>query len=266
MLFSAYTCWASDVTCSHASGEIRYPGIIIGGAVHSQIPINVNLTAKTLKLQEAWLFWKQIVMIDQIIISFILLGRFLPSMNEFSGEMDFDLTVISKICIFTWFASFSDRYKHHDNLMKTTLIFQFCWEIWPSNGFWLGSYVSKILIHNLQSYMLEYAHHISTKVCIILLKHQSFQKKLSSHTHFQLFIPVLIFVFWWLIWKEIRSLNEFPFEKIENRCFWWMVAMQQLCRALNINKRSVDQDLDVYRNLLSKLLQAKELLKEYVAR
>ncbi|GAY60668.1 hypothetical protein CUMW_203810, partial [Citrus unshiu] len=35
---------------------------------------------------------------------------------------------------------------------------------------------------------------------------------------------------------------------------------------LNVNKRSVDRDLDVYRNLLSKLLQAKELLKEYVDR
>ncbi|KAF8369883.1 hypothetical protein HHK36_032077 [Tetracentron sinense] len=39
-----------------------------------------------------------------------------------------------------------------------------------------------------------------------------------------------------------------------------------LCAALNINKRSVDRDLDVYRNLLSKLVQAKELLKEYVDR
>jgi hypothetical protein len=42
--------------------------------------------------------------------------------------------------------------------------------------------------------------------------------------------------------------------------------MQQLCSALNINKRSVDRDLDVYRGLLSKLVQAKELLKEYVDR
>ncbi|CAI0550093.1 unnamed protein product [Linum tenue] len=42
--------------------------------------------------------------------------------------------------------------------------------------------------------------------------------------------------------------------------------MQQLCAALNVNKRSVDRDLDVYRNLLSKLVQAKELLKEYVER
>ncbi|KAF8409376.1 hypothetical protein HHK36_005451 [Tetracentron sinense] len=40
----------------------------------------------------------------------------------------------------------------------------------------------------------------------------------------------------------------------------------KLCAALNINKRSVDRDLDVYRNLLSKLVQAKELLKEYVDR
>ncbi|KAJ7981383.1 protein THYLAKOID FORMATION1, chloroplastic-like [Quillaja saponaria] len=42
--------------------------------------------------------------------------------------------------------------------------------------------------------------------------------------------------------------------------------LEKLCAALNINKRSVDRDLDVYRNLLSKLVQAKELLKEYVAR
>ncbi|WMV39150.1 hypothetical protein MTR67_032535 [Solanum verrucosum] len=39
-----------------------------------------------------------------------------------------------------------------------------------------------------------------------------------------------------------------------------------LCAALNVNKKSVDRDLDVYRNLLSKLVQAKELLKEYVER
>ncbi|XP_031249263.1 protein THYLAKOID FORMATION1, chloroplastic [Pistacia vera] len=43
-------------------------------------------------------------------------------------------------------------------------------------------------------------------------------------------------------------------------------VLEKLCTALNINKRSVDRDLDVYRNLLSKLLQAKELLKEYVER
>lgn len=42
--------------------------------------------------------------------------------------------------------------------------------------------------------------------------------------------------------------------------------LEKLCSALNINKKSVDRDLDVYRNLLSKLVQAKELLKEYVAR
>jgi hypothetical protein len=33
-----------------------------------------------------------------------------------------------------------------------------------------------------------------------------------------------------------------------------------------VNKRSVDRDLDVYRNLLSKLAQGKELIKEYVDR
>ncbi|KAF5950125.1 hypothetical protein HYC85_012118 [Camellia sinensis] len=44
------------------------------------------------------------------------------------------------------------------------------------------------------------------------------------------------------------------------------LAKNQLCVALNINKRGVDRDLDVYRNLLSKLVQAKELLKEYVDR
>ena len=42
--------------------------------------------------------------------------------------------------------------------------------------------------------------------------------------------------------------------------------LDKLCAALNINKRSVDRDLDVYRNILSKLVQAKELLKEYVER
>lgn len=42
--------------------------------------------------------------------------------------------------------------------------------------------------------------------------------------------------------------------------------MLQLCAALNIDKRSVDRDLAVYRNLLTKLVQAKELLKEYVER
>ncbi|KAL1325117.1 hypothetical protein HN51_035212 [Arachis hypogaea] len=42
--------------------------------------------------------------------------------------------------------------------------------------------------------------------------------------------------------------------------------LEKLCAALNVNKRSVDRDLDVYRNLLSKLVQAKELLREYVDR
>lgn len=42
--------------------------------------------------------------------------------------------------------------------------------------------------------------------------------------------------------------------------------LEKLCLALNINKKSVDRDLDVYRNLLSKLVQAKELLKEYIDR
>ncbi|KAJ9686839.1 hypothetical protein PVL29_015613 [Vitis rotundifolia] len=42
--------------------------------------------------------------------------------------------------------------------------------------------------------------------------------------------------------------------------------LEKLCAALNISKRSVDRDLDVYRNLLTKLVQAKELLKEYVDR
>ncbi|KAK4484880.1 hypothetical protein RD792_007480 [Penstemon davidsonii] len=44
------------------------------------------------------------------------------------------------------------------------------------------------------------------------------------------------------------------------------IILDKLCAALNVNKRSVDRDLDVYRNLLSKLVQAKELLKEYVDR
>ncbi|NP_001131923.1 chloroplast-localized Ptr ToxA-binding protein 1 [Zea mays] len=42
--------------------------------------------------------------------------------------------------------------------------------------------------------------------------------------------------------------------------------LDKLCAALNVSKRSVDRDLDVYRNILSKLVQAKELLKEYVDR
>ncbi|XP_073297124.1 protein THYLAKOID FORMATION1, chloroplastic-like [Primulina huaijiensis] len=44
------------------------------------------------------------------------------------------------------------------------------------------------------------------------------------------------------------------------------IVLEKLCAALNVNKKSVDRDLDVYRNLLSKLVQAKELLKEYVDR
>ncbi|XP_039796510.1 protein THYLAKOID FORMATION1, chloroplastic isoform X2 [Panicum virgatum] len=43
-------------------------------------------------------------------------------------------------------------------------------------------------------------------------------------------------------------------------------VLDKLCASLNVNKRSVDRDLDVYRNILSKLVQAKELLKEYVDR
>ncbi|GLT29782.1 hypothetical protein SLA2020_046270 [Shorea laevis] len=43
-------------------------------------------------------------------------------------------------------------------------------------------------------------------------------------------------------------------------------VLEKLCATLNIDKKSVDRDLDVYRNLLSKLVQAKELLKEYVDR
>lgn len=54
----------------------------------------------------------------------------------------------------------------------------------------------------------------------------------------------------------------------KKQCFstYTLFSLKQLCAALNIEKRSVDRDLDVYRNLLSKLVQAKELLKEYVAR
>ncbi|KAJ7517850.1 hypothetical protein O6H91_21G042400 [Diphasiastrum complanatum] len=44
------------------------------------------------------------------------------------------------------------------------------------------------------------------------------------------------------------------------------IVLEQLSKALNISKRSVDRDLDVYRNLLSKLAQAKELMKEYIDR
>ncbi|XP_026663340.2 protein THYLAKOID FORMATION1, chloroplastic-like isoform X1 [Phoenix dactylifera] len=42
--------------------------------------------------------------------------------------------------------------------------------------------------------------------------------------------------------------------------------LEKLCAALNIDKQSVDRDLTVYRNLLSKFVQAKDLLKEYVDR
>ncbi|KAH7429521.1 hypothetical protein KP509_09G053600 [Ceratopteris richardii] len=43
-------------------------------------------------------------------------------------------------------------------------------------------------------------------------------------------------------------------------------VLEKLCQELNVSKLSVDRDLDTYRNLLSKLVQAKELLKEYVER
>ncbi|KAK8961830.1 hypothetical protein KSP40_PGU018153 [Platanthera guangdongensis] len=43
-------------------------------------------------------------------------------------------------------------------------------------------------------------------------------------------------------------------------------ALEKLCSALKVDKRSVDRDLDIYRNILSKLVQAKELLKEYIDR
>ncbi|KAK9677969.1 hypothetical protein RND81_11G179500 [Saponaria officinalis] len=43
-------------------------------------------------------------------------------------------------------------------------------------------------------------------------------------------------------------------------------VLEKLCTALNVDKRNVDRDLDIYRNLLSKLVQAKELLREYVDR
>ncbi|KAL2346733.1 hypothetical protein Fmac_000733 [Flemingia macrophylla] len=43
-------------------------------------------------------------------------------------------------------------------------------------------------------------------------------------------------------------------------------TLDKLCAALNINKRSVDWDFDVYRILLSKLVQAKKLFKEYIDR
>ncbi|KAJ7516288.1 hypothetical protein O6H91_22G051300 [Diphasiastrum complanatum] len=44
------------------------------------------------------------------------------------------------------------------------------------------------------------------------------------------------------------------------------LVLEQLSKSFNISKRSVDRDLDVYRNLLSKLAQAKELMKEYIDR
>ncbi|KAL3681924.1 hypothetical protein R1sor_024880 [Riccia sorocarpa] len=43
-------------------------------------------------------------------------------------------------------------------------------------------------------------------------------------------------------------------------------VLEQLAKALNVNKLSIDRDLDVYRNLLSKLAQGKELIREYVER
>ncbi|CAM6096220.1 unnamed protein product [Calypogeia fissa] len=42
--------------------------------------------------------------------------------------------------------------------------------------------------------------------------------------------------------------------------------LEQLAKAVNVNKLSIDRDLDIYRNLLSKLAQAKDLLKEYLDR
>ncbi|KAI7735142.1 hypothetical protein M8C21_002594, partial [Ambrosia artemisiifolia] len=83
----------------------------------------------------------------------------------------------------------------------------------------------------------------------------------------------------WLIWLIFRQKQE------KLRTCWMDIAqragvdlfrllelsnateptiLKKLCASLNINKKSVDRDLDVYRNLLSKLVQAKELLKEYV--
>lgn len=43
-------------------------------------------------------------------------------------------------------------------------------------------------------------------------------------------------------------------------------TLEKLCTALKVNKMSVDRDLDVYRGLLSKLSQAKELLRDFLAR
>eukprot|EP00252_Welwitschia_mirabilis_P027931 TRINITY_DN9820_c0_g1_i3.p1 TRINITY_DN9820_c0_g1~~TRINITY_DN9820_c0_g1_i3.p1 ORF type:complete len:248 (-),score=47.93 TRINITY_DN9820_c0_g1_i3:529-1272(-) len=56
----------------------------------------------------------------------------------------------------------------------------------------------------------------------------------------------------------INALKEDPIQ--------YSLIMWQLCAALNISKPSVDRDLDTYRNILSKLVQSKELLKEYVER
>ncbi|CAI5470946.1 unnamed protein product [Closterium sp. Yama58-4] len=43
-------------------------------------------------------------------------------------------------------------------------------------------------------------------------------------------------------------------------------TLQKLCEALGINQMSVNRDLDVYRGLLSKLTQAKELLQDFLQR
>eukprot|EP00271_Cylindrocystis_brebissonii_P014735 TRINITY_DN36220_c0_g1_i1.p1 TRINITY_DN36220_c0_g1~~TRINITY_DN36220_c0_g1_i1.p1 ORF type:complete len:344 (-),score=67.02 TRINITY_DN36220_c0_g1_i1:623-1552(-) len=43
-------------------------------------------------------------------------------------------------------------------------------------------------------------------------------------------------------------------------------TLEKLCSALNVNKLSVDRDLDVYRGLLNKLAQGKELLKDFLQR
>ncbi|GJP42485.1 hypothetical protein CLOM_g2040 [Closterium sp. NIES-68] len=43
-------------------------------------------------------------------------------------------------------------------------------------------------------------------------------------------------------------------------------TLQKLCEALGISQMSVNRDLDVYRGLLSKLTQAKELLQDFLQR
>eukprot|EP00897_Mesotaenium_endlicherianum_P000466 jgi/Mesen1/1041/ME000122S00042 len=43
-------------------------------------------------------------------------------------------------------------------------------------------------------------------------------------------------------------------------------TLEKLCAELGVNKKMVDRDLDVYRGLLNKLTQAKELLRDYLAR